>query len=183
MNQFLNFKKKEIINDFGATLLELLVTVAIIGIMSGVYLANYRSNNQKIILDQAVSGMVADLRLAQNMAMNVKKFNGAIPIGGYGINISGFLPVASYIIFADMNAGDKKYSGPAEKFAERALPDGIFIVSTDSFNDIDFEPPFPAIWIDGSQAAPSATITLQYGASGLVKTIIINRLTGQININ
>lgn len=169
----------------GFTLTEAMVTIGIIAIMSAVYLINYRPTNQKIILDQAAAGIVADLRYAQNMAMNVKKFGDEVPVGGYGVNIGSPLPVTSYTIFADVDAGyDKRYSGPSEKFAERMLAGGISIVSTNSFSDIDFEPPFPTVWIDGDETASSAVIILRYGAEGgPEKTITLNRLTGQISVN
>lgn len=175
------FKSK--ISEQGFTLMELVVTVAIISIMSAVYLVNYRATDQRIVLDQAAAGLASDIRLAQNMAMNVKKFNGVIPVGGYGIHI-GSLPAVSYIVFADVDAGyNKKYSSSAEKYADRTLPTNVSIVSANFTGDIDFEPPFPVVWIDGAQTANMATITIQYGTSGSTRVITVNRLTGQVNIN
>lgn len=173
-------KKKEILNNFGFTLMELLVTITIISIMSMVYLVNYRATNQRIVLDQAASGLSADMRLAQNMAMNVRKFNGVIPAGGYGIKI-GSLPATSYIVFADTDA-NKGYSDSTEKFSERFLTSGVSITDISFSGNIDFEPPLPTIWIDGVQTAATASITIRYGLTGSTRVITINRLTGQINV-
>ncbi len=182
---FIILKNK--IQDSGFTLMEAVVTVGIIMIMSAVYLANYRASNQKIILDQATAGLTTDLRLAQNMALNVKTFNGVIPEGGYGINIAVSSPGA-YTIYADCDAGYDYDSGSCssggatEKVFDRTLTSGVNVSAVD-FGDLDFVPPFAAVYIDGAApAAGSATITLRYGgAGGPVKTITINRITGQIN--
>lgn len=179
------------INAFGFTIMEAMVTVAIIAIMSAVYLTNYRPTNQKIALDQAVAGVVADLRNAQNMAMNVKKFEGAIPCGGYGINISD---ATSYIIFADKDDGtnppictnDKIYTvALTEKVSDRTLPARINFVIASSLSNIDFQPPNPIVWIDGQTGAAVtvSTIILEYGTTGVTKTITINGYTGQISVN
>lgn len=173
----------------GFTIMETLVTVAIIGIMSAVYLVDYRPTNQKIILDQAAAVLVSDLRLAQNMAMNVKKFNDGIPIGGYGVKINNSSP-GTYTIYADCNnshvydnsslcgaSGDKP-----EKVSDRTLESKVNITSAST--DIAFQPPNPIIWIDGSAGVASSIITLRYGgASGPTKTITINGYTGQISVN
>lgn len=183
------FKKKEIINERGFTILEAMITVAIIAIMSAVYLVDYRPTNQKIILDQAAAGVVSDLRYVQNMAMNVKKFNSEIPQGGYGINISNSYPVTTYTIFADCDNSHDYQSATTpcagntatEKVSNRALYSNINIASP-SLENIVFQPPSPIVWINGATAA-SATVTLQYGLSGLTKTITINGYTGEISAN
>lgn len=183
------FKNKEIINESGFTLLEALVTIGIMAIMSAVYLTSYRTNNQKIILDQAAAGVMADLRLAQNMAMNVTKFNGEIPKGGYGINITVSSP-GIYAIYADCDEdhlyGNSSSCGSAgdmaEKISDRSLADGINVSAVGN-SDIVFQPPQPIVWIGGNTAA-SSTITLRYGsAGGPTKIITINGYTGQISAN
>lgn len=184
--------KKQLLRN-GFTIIEMLVTIAIIVIMSAVYLVDYRPTNEKIVLDQAASGIVADLRLAQNMAMNVKKFNTSaatseIPQGGYGINIAVSSP-GTYVLFADCNSNhiynsaSSCNSGTATEMSISRIMQSNVNISSVNFNNIDFEPPFPTIWINGAQAALLATITLQYGSSGPTRTITINRLTGQISVS
>ncbi|MFH1048675.1 MAG: prepilin-type N-terminal cleavage/methylation domain-containing protein [Patescibacteria group bacterium] len=184
------FKNKEIINERGFTIMEAMVTVAIIAIMSAVYLTNYRPTNQKIILDQTASGLVADLRYAQNMAMSVKKFNDEIPQGGYGVKINNTSP-GTYTIYADCNINSHVYDGAsivckdsagnvtlAEKVNDRILDSKIRITTA---LDISFQPPNPVVWIDGSTGVASSIITLEYGTTGVTKTITINGYTGQIS--
>lgn len=181
------FEKKEINNELGFTLMEAMVTVSIIAIMSAVYLTSYRSTNQKIILDQAASGIVSDLRLAQNMSMNVKMFNNEIPCGGYGVHV---VDASNYVVFADKdnNTGtpacdnDKIYTAVAEKVADHALPTDVKIVIASSIANIAFQPPSPIVSINGDIVASYGDIFLRYGTNINGKKIRINRLTGQISV-
>ncbi len=179
------FKKKEIINNKGFTLMEAMVTIAIMGIMSAVYLTDYRTTNQKIIVDQAVAGLITDLRLAQSMATNGNSFNGEIPLGGYGININNS---SSYIIYADC-VNDHIYnsssvcSSGVEKYLSRDYSTGVGAVTSSSLSNITFTPPFASVWINGAQTVNTASIILRYGTDGPSKEIIINRVTGQISVN
>lgn len=178
-------------SNSGFTIMEAMVTMVIIAIMSAVYLTNYRPTNQKIILDQAAAGIVADLRNAQNMAMNVKKFNDEIPQGGYGVKINNTSP-GTYTIYADCNINSHVYdnsslcgasSNLSEKISDRTLDSGVNITSASL--DISFQPPNPIVWINGNTGVDSlTTITLRYGGeSGPTKTITINGYTGQISVN
>lgn len=177
------------LNNHGYTLAETLAVIAIIGIMSAVLAADYGSNRQNIFLKQAAGQIIADLRAAQNMAMNTAKFNGEIPGGGYGINISVSFPGA-YIVYADCD-GDHLYgnssscgaaSNIAEKISDRVLANGINITAVGN-SDIVFQPPQPIVWIGGVANAVSSTIIIRYGAAGPAKIITVNGITGQITAN
>lgn len=172
----------------GYSILEVLAAITIVGIMSAVLLADYSSNRQSIFLKQATGQVIADLRTAQNMAMNTAKFNGQIPSGGYGIHFNS-PPSSSYIIYADTD-GQNDYD-PGEEYAVRNLSSGI-VISAVTASDIDFIPPDPKICFDkkspvsasfcssGNLTSSSATITLRYGAIGLTQTITASGITGQI---
>jgi type II secretory pathway pseudopilin PulG len=181
------FKKKEIINERGFTILEAMVTMGIIVIMSAAYVTNYRSTNQQIVLDQATSNLVSDLRLVQNMSMNVKLFNEVIPEGGYGIKIVD--GSSTYTIYADCNNASHVYDNSAdcgpglniqEKVADKTLDPNIDISPT---LDISFQPPNPIVWFDGLDTGSSANIFLRYGSNIQGRKITINRLTGQISVS
>lgn len=170
------------INESGFTIMEAVVTVAIITIMSAVYLTGYRQANQKIILDQAISGMINDLRLAQNMAMNVKVFSGGgVPQGGYGINLAN--SSGSYILYADTSGNDKQYSVGVDGIVMKRIFDFPIVIKTTGANNINFLPPSPDVYFNGSSAASgsSVEIILEYGSGGLTKKIKINGDTGQIS--
>lgn len=178
----------------GYTLIEVMTVIAIISIMSGIFLANQSFGKQSISLKQATSQLISDLRMAQGMAMNVtqfKKTDGTkeVPRGGYGILVGG-VPAASYTIYADLNGNNDMNAG--EGYLTRSLPSGITI-SAKTVSDINFIPPDPKVCFDdlspisspvcvgGSTAAYLATITLRYGGSGgPTKSVSINGITGQI---
>jgi type II secretory pathway pseudopilin PulG len=187
----INIIPKNKIQNGGYTMTEALAVIAIIGVMSAVFIADYSSNRQNIFLKQAVGQVIADLRTAQNMAMNTAKFNGQIPLGGYGVHFNS-PPSSSYIIYADVD-GQNDYDA-GEEYAVRSLSSGIAI-SAVTASDIDFIPPDPKICFDklspifspvcagGGTAVFSATITLRSGSAGPAKTITVNGITGQITGN
>lgn len=53
----------------GFTLIEILVTIGVIALLSGIGLASYNQFNRKQILDQAAKTLKSDLRLAQSKAL------------------------------------------------------------------------------------------------------------------
>lgn len=108
--------KKE--NGAGFTLVELLVSLFIIILLSGIILANYRAGGQQFALQRSANKLAQDIRRAQAMAMSAKETNlgGQVPTGqefvpkgGYGIYFDEGSP-SSYVIFADCNE-NKKYEG------------------------------------------------------------------------
>lgn len=178
----------------GYSLIELMMVIAIIGIMSIVAVIGYNENKKSIALDKAATRLVLDLRRAQSMAMNTALFDddnnsgtpAKIPPGGYGINF-GSLPASEYILYADFN-GNKKYlvADSDVIVLTQTLDSAIVISNVTNATDIDFFPPNPVVYFNGSIPAgiSTATITLRYGAAGgLTKKVIVNRITGQISID
>lgn len=183
----------------GYTLIEVMAVTAIIMIMSAVLLADYASGQQNLVLKQSVAQIVADLRMAQNMAMNTTKFGtgpGAqIPIGGYGVNfVEDDSAAGSYTIFADLD-GQNDYDSPGETFAARTLDSHVRIATATAVTNVTFIPPDPKVCFDAessvsepfcysdSLTSSEKTITLRYGTSTATKVITINGVTGQITAN
>ena len=98
--------KKILKNNSGFTLAELMVSVAVIVIVSAMTLVNFRSTNNNAASSMAVQKLASDIRMVQGWALSLKDFNGSSPDGGWGIR---FLKgEGSYIVFADID-GSKKY--------------------------------------------------------------------------
>lgn len=102
----------------GFTLVELLVSIFIIILMSGIIFANYRTGGQQFALQRSANKLAQDIRRAQQMAMSAKETNlgGQVPTGqefvpkgGYGIYFDESSP-NSYVIFADCNE-NRQYNG------------------------------------------------------------------------
>jgi len=158
----------------GFTLVELTVVIAIIILLSGLVLTNYRVGEREYALLRSAQKLAQDLRRAQKMAMASEtlpaKCGGEFSAGGYGIY---FVTASnSYILFADCDDNGEYDLGP-EKIEEIFLESKIKIstLSSDPFSlNITFFPPDPTIIIKPS--ANPATITLKN--DGKTKTVKIN---------
>ena len=160
------------------TLIELLVVVAIIAIITTAVLANYRGNQAKETLNQALQGMVADLRDAQNMAMN--GVNVSSGYYGYGIyiNIGSGGSINSYIIFGETQLNNYVYNSGVDAVIKKVdLPANTKIQAVSSTNNsanIFFESPDPRVYLGVSPASRQATITLQSTVNtSLTRTVTI----------
>lgn len=108
----------------GFTLIELVVVIAIMGIMSGIILANYSGFNSSASLDNLAQDIALTIRKAQMSAISVKgvDLQGTTIFPGFGVHFqipSGLNQISggekSFIFFADIppavNAtGDKQYN-------------------------------------------------------------------------
>ena len=149
------YKNKEI-NNKGFSIYEVLVTVAIIAIMSTMAMVNFRSAGKKTELDMAAQKLASDIRKLQSYALNSKQVSDSTY--GWGIYIKKQGNWGSeYFFYAD---GDKYNSNGhgeynnGEKFgANIILPDGISISSVTKNGDnnvnqeinINYFPPDPTI--------------------------------------
>ena len=77
----------------GFTLLEITVVVAVIALLSTIFLANYRGGDKQYALLRASHKLAQDIRAIEEMALSSRKtpeiiFGGTFPKGGYGIYIT-----------------------------------------------------------------------------------------------
>jgi len=189
----------------GFTLLELTVVIAIIILLSGIVLTNYRVGEREYALLRSAHKLAQDLRTVEKMATASEtlpsaifpsdKDNGGFPKGGYGIFFQN--NSNSYILFADCD-GDKEYDETgaalscAEATSDTPYPEGIkelFLEEKIKISNlypsspfsITFFPPDPVIEIkSGELLYNSATITITY--DGETKTVKINTV-GLIEID
>lgn len=173
--------------NFGFSLVEMLVVFFIVAILASLVLAAYRTGQKRYALSQAAQQLVSDLRRAQNMAM------GGIEIGaqycGYGIEISPAARPTSYRFYADKKSNcqttNNKYDASDDLLETVYLPQGIRIqkVSPPPL-DIFFKPPEPTTYRNGnSSPGLTGTITLEIiGDSTAIKIITVTT-AGLIQIN
>jgi len=174
---FINIIRKTKSQNSGYTLVETLAVVAVMSIMSIVFVSNYLSTRKRVAVEQAAQELVMNLRFAQNMAMNVSQFNGQIPEGGYGLY---FNPVG-YEIFADLD--NSKVYEFGEGVSTHRLGPNITLTDVNGPHVIDFVPPDPKIFINGITTSNPLVLILRYDFGSPTKTITINTITGQITVN
>ncbi|OGZ34103.1 MAG: hypothetical protein A3I88_03230 [Candidatus Portnoybacteria bacterium RIFCSPLOWO2_12_FULL_39_9] len=137
----------------GFTLIELVVVIAIMALLSGFVLANYRQGQSRYDLETAAQIFIANLRRAQNLAMVGLEQNGASPFG-YGI----YTPDSnSYLIFYNQT-GDNDYQPASIDLEVISLPSRVFISPIG--RSIFFTPPDPTTYINGENSgSQSFTLT------------------------
>lgn len=173
---YFNFNKKIKNNLAGFTLAELMVSIFIITILTGTFLANYHGINKRSEINMIAQKMLSDIHLAQSNSLSLEEYGANnIPSGGWGIHLVE--EESGYIIFADNN-GDKVYSideGEESLGAKNISMDNVAISNIDLADSLDivFLPPDPEVYFNGV-SNQEAIITLSDGESD--KSIVINFL-------
>lgn len=152
-------------NSNGFTLVELLVSTAIIATMSALVVANFRKGGKEGTLRMAAQKLASDIRMMQGNSLGLKSIAGTYPKGGWGWrgneNESNF-----YYLFADFD-GNKRYSignVPEELSQKIVLPPGVTIKSLEA-DGLDrkylyavFLPPDPKVEISLANSSESSSV-------------------------
>ena len=179
----------------GFTLVETVISIAVISIITALFIANYRSASRRSDIIMRAQEIVADIHLAQNNALGLVQYNNSVPPGGWGINFNRL--ENSYTIFADLNAPGTSGYGSYDSSSEGnqnhgartvVLPPLIKIFELKTADnatydtlDVTFLPPDPKtnIWQGSGLGAATSTaleITLTEEINNSTKTIRLNFL-------
>lgn len=172
--------------QMGFTLIELMVSVSISALMSGIFLANYHSTNKLSELNMAAQKLASDIRLAQNYSLGSAEYGENIPAGGWGVHFDRASSPNSYIIFADDN-GDKQYNS-GESDSDKggqvvSLPVGV------SIKEINAGSPPPIDAIDITFLPPDLTTNIRDSSNGYYNSVSIvllgesGNLTKTVEVN
>jgi type II secretory pathway pseudopilin PulG len=152
----------------GFSLVELVVSLFIIAMISGLFLANYRSAGRRSELINVIQTAVVDIRACQGYSVGSKFYGDSLPGGGWGVYFSTAAGANNkYIIFADID-GEKDYDDANEAIEANGarivlLPANIEI-SAINYNGsltsaaVVFLPPDPQTYINGTQTGSVAII-------------------------
>lgn len=148
--------RNKILNQKGFTLTEMLISTAIIAIISATFVGNIRYGGERGRLNIAAQRVISDLRQVQDFALGLKEYDDGgtlvYPDGGWGIHFTTLSN--SYTLYADHGDGsggekNKVMDADEEYFInnmEKTTVTDILIDGT-SRNDLYavFEPPDPTI--------------------------------------
>jgi len=185
-------KKRE---KFGLTVIELVVSLAVITFVTAIFVGNYRETNKRTDLVMTSQGIVSDIHRAQNNSLGLTKYGDSVPAGGWGINFD-MARRTQYIIFADLNApgqtGYMQYNPETEGDITKGariveLPPEIEIsslrVGGETYNpkyavNITFLPPDPRtnILFTPYSTSTSVEIDIRELRTNAIKTIKVNFL-------
>lgn len=105
---FTFFLMSRFFSQRGFTLVELLVTIAIISLLLGMVVVNFRISEQSSAVNLGTEHLAGALREIQNYSLAQKRIvvdasvpDGVIPPGGYGLEIS--VKQNSYLLYADLD--------------------------------------------------------------------------------
>ncbi|MEA3398274.1 MAG: type II secretion system protein, partial [Patescibacteria group bacterium] len=159
--------KKNISNQSGFTLIEMLTSMSILLILTFMVVANYNTAGKKGELNIAAQQLASDIRRVQAHALGLKEFDFGSglenPPGGWGIYFRDQGPNRyGYYFFAD-DGDHRRHNNGSEDFGGEILfPGEIAIVAHHGlFIDgseenpifISFQPPDPIVWICDNQGA------------------------------
>lgn len=174
-------------NKQGFTVVELVVSIAIISLVTAIFLVNYRSVNRRSDLTMMSQKMVTDIRMAQNYSLGLARYglsgSSNIPLGGWGVyfDLQNY-GNNKYRIFADDNANliyDEGEANLEYGALDVVLPENLIIESLSIGNsaNVTFLPPDPITTIKSeTNTHPQLDIVLKDLGSGSVKTVRINYL-------
>ena len=176
----------------GFTLIEMIVSLAIITSVTTLFVANYHSANRRTDLIMTAQTLVADIHYAQSNTLGLAKYNNIVPAGGWGVSFDK--NANAYTLFADLDSPgtpgyrqfDPLTEGNKAYGARRVeLPDTIRIdkLATANYSNYvlanaTFLPPDPKtnIWLNTGATSSVLEIVLAEDGTEKKKTIRVNFL-------
>jgi len=165
----------------GFTIVELAVSMLIIGLISTIVLTNYNAGRKQEALNRSTQRLIVAIRQAQNYALFSRVGTKcSAPTGGYGVYVSS---ASQYVIFGDCN-GNHLYDSAADDLVSAIkVESGVQISGEPSMPipiSMTFEPPIGEFYYNGSTSTISHTIILQ-NSSDAIKNVNIS-VNGSVSV-
>jgi type II secretory pathway pseudopilin PulG len=179
-------KNKDIHNSLGFTLVDLIISIGIFGVITAMVMVNYRAGNRNDTVRQSASISASVLRRAQTMTLTGALTAGVFPQGGYGVRFDE-ADNNTMILFADID-GNFAYTPVTDTDIETInLPgNAVFESNEDAGStgslDVVFSPPDADAYFDGLTSSNSKQISFSARSSDAATIVIVYRLSGQIRV-
>lgn len=162
----------------GFSLIELLVSIAIFGILSTFIVANIRGSGPKQEVRLQAANLASLLRQAQVRSMAGEPVEGSVPLGGYGLEIDDCVTAPCSVTTLVDRDGDFA----ADSTDQIGLGDQILtdVVGADSVR-IYFKPPRPYVCINADcSRTQEVVINVLHPRTDDFSTVKVNPVSGQI---
>jgi prepilin-type N-terminal cleavage/methylation domain-containing protein len=194
----------------GFSLIELLVSIFIVGVLMSLVLVNFRTGRYQDELRFAAENLASDIRELQNFALTgfiPGSSTGTVPDGGFGFYV--MVGEETYSLYADrsemgcvpnrryLDQGgaaaciegddeDELLSGGEKRLGQsvqvkKALA-GAGCPDNEQEVDIVFSPPRASTFFCGAHAGGSASIELFHDRTQDTRTVVVNGVTGRVSI-
>lgn len=178
----------------GFTIIEMVITVAVISLLSGIVVGYSQRNESRLNLVRAVNQFILDFQRVQHLSMllysGIQSDSNRESICGWGIyftedydSVTIDNPLDKYIIFSDIcepssNLGNLLYDSNEGK-EDKNLMKGV-VISSINFKSLVFVPPEPTLYFSPDSLLQN--VEIQFSLKGLpdkwIKVLIYP--TGQI---
>jgi prepilin-type N-terminal cleavage/methylation domain-containing protein len=174
----------------GFTLVELLTVMAIIVVIGGMMLANYRKGGRQVALDMQSYKLAQDLRRTQEWALAAHEVGG-VAVNGYGVYVKP--QENSYFIYLDNGndgssilPGNGSYDAGYDTILETInLNSGIEILSGTVCSDVGVCG--PADWVSVEYMIPDPTTKMNGGDNIKIVEVVFRikgtSTTGKVVVN
>lgn len=158
----------------GFTLIELVVSLSIFMLITGLMLANFRAGDNSNELQKSAELLASRIREAQTRALS--------GVGGIGVNGHGVYLVdgdTTFVSYVDVGSAVNEYDA-SEATVTTGLLDHVQI-SGDV--DILFAVPSGDVYVSAVLQTQAVTSTIMHTDTGLGMDIILSPTTGQVTIS
>lgn len=160
------------------TLIEIIVSIGIIALLSGIMITYNRSGERQIVIFKEQARVISALSRVKSFSISTFSDGKTDIPCGYGVHLEA---PRTFLIFKDIasdcSVSDNKYSGTNEIFESFNLDLTVMFDSL-TLSDIIFIPPDPSVIITPAQY--QATIVIKTIDGGSSATIKVNN-AGQIS--
>jgi len=175
-------------NNYGYTLLEMIVSVAIVASLASIILANFSELGRTGDVHMAAQLFSNDLRVLQGHALSIRKHenepNTQSPSGSWGLYFNRPINDTEYYLYGDFSPENGLYDGGVEIHRVVKLPENI-IINRAGFNgawntnraNILFVPPRPETSISRNNPALRDTVQIELldTVSMETKVVFVNK--------
>ena len=167
----------------GFTIVELITAIAIFALIATVAFVNIRGASPSREVQLQANNLASLLRQAQVQSSAGEPFNGASPIGGFGVFVAQCSTApCSVVLFADVDASFTMDGGEEVQTVSLGSHVTIDTISTGAAVHVIFKPPRPFTCFDDvCSGINELTITLGSDKTAKTAPVVINQVSGQVS--